>query len=166
MSFGSRADLEEAGFKGFIPIAELMRASRADMPETAGNYIVVRPPRFNHRFLEANPAGARAGRRSTIPVPELEAVWVDATLVLYIGKAGFRSERSSLRARVWSYLRQGEGHNAGHSGGCAIWQIAESARLLIAWRESAPAVASSEEQALLQEHAAEYGKRPFANRRF
>ena len=60
----------------------------------------------------------------------LQNNWVDDAIVVYIGKA------TNLRAKLGQYRRYGLGRPVGHQGGRYIWQLADHAELLVAWRET------------------------------
>jgi hypothetical protein len=69
-----------------------------------------------------------------------------------------------LRQRIKRFLRFGHGKVVAHWSGHAIWQLKESSRLVITWRECA----STEEAArlsadLLARFDRRHGAPPFAN---
>ncbi|GAA1059773.1 hypothetical protein GCM10009573_11990 [Agromyces bracchium] len=144
------------GFSEFVPFAEL---STAGVPIGPGVYVVSRPSRAVPEFLDVSPAGWFKGKDPSLPVDELERRWVGETSVIYIGKA------TSLRTRLSQYRRHGEGTPVGHWGGRMIWQLADSAHLLVGWRETPDDDPESVESAMLAEFAATHGALPFANRK-
>jgi hypothetical protein len=161
----SRSGLEAIGFTGFVPLAEL-RAARprtwAIPADEGGVYIAYRDSTRPPRFRRLNPATWRGDR--TLPLAELRGRWVEGSSVVYIGKADLTVADNSLRKRVRAYLRFGAGHNAAHAGGYSTWQLANSERLLIAWRVvRPPRTPLREEQRLCKAHQAAYGRVPFAN---
>nr|WSY48921.1 hypothetical protein OG999_01345 [Streptomyces sp. NBC_00886] len=81
--------------------------------------------------------------------------------VVYVGKAAGRQE---LSKRLNANRRQGQGRNAGHSGGAYIWRLTDSDSLLVAWRTVAEPPASRAEAELIAEFTAFHGALPFANR--
>ncbi|MGE5802621.1 MAG: hypothetical protein ACM358_10205 [Gemmatimonadota bacterium] len=119
--------------------------------------MILRDRRRRPRVLSASPAGRWKGKNPTLPAAPLRAAWVGESPVLYIGKAS-----TSLKGRLRAYLRHGAGHSAGHWGGRAIWQLAGSDQLLVAWRLQRDARAVERE--LIASFVRTYGKRPFANR--
>lgn len=150
------------GFEGFVRVAEL-----PDAPVLTGSgvYVVVRPTGEPPVFLPTSPAGWCRGpdRDPALPAAELVDAWVPGEPVLYIGKANAGpSGRRGLRRRLSEYRRHGAGQLARHWGGRMIWQLADSAELLVAWRlADQPRVV---ERSMIAKFTALHGKRPFANR--
>jgi hypothetical protein len=91
----------------------------------------------------------------------LNSAWVPGATVVYVGKA---AGRRGLRKRLNAYRRQGQGRNAGHSGGEYIWQLSDSDMLLVAWRTVTDPPADQAEAQLIAEFTALHGALPFANR--
>ncbi len=88
--------------------------------------------------------------------------------VVYIGKADYRKRRrpvEALRKRLDEYARFGAGENIGHQGGRFIWQLADSAELLVAWHEITWGEKPRCYEKRLLRHFGELhgGRRPFAN---
>jgi hypothetical protein len=153
------AALTKLGFAGWVPAREFVRDA---VPKgVQGVYLAMRDRSTPPRFLPASAAGKHKSRDPTIPVTVLEAGWVPTTGLVYIGKAHLTSQ-SDLQRRVWSFVRQGRGHNAGHWGGRAAWQLADAEELLIAWwvTERDPRKVESE---LLALFVTQFGRLPFAN---
>lgn len=149
------AALEASGFEGWITFGGV--AQRLDqLPSSGGVYIVFRPVAAPN-FLPANPGGRFKGRDPSISAEALRANWVDGAEVVYIGKA------DSLRRRLREFARFGEGSPIGHWGGRLIWQLEDSAELLVAWRETPGLVPRNVEAEMIDAFRAGFGKPPFAN---
>ncbi|MFD6396799.1 hypothetical protein [Nocardia sp. NPDC060249] len=148
------------GFGGFVPFSRL---PDTDVPAEPGVYVVVRRTETTPIFLPSSPAGWFKGKDPTLPVAELHSAWVPGEPVLYIGKAAAgQSEKRGLRKRLDEYRRHGAGQPVGHWGGRMIWQLADSAELLVGWQTTDDARAT--EKIMIADFVAMYGKRPFANR--
>jgi hypothetical protein len=151
-----------SGFQGFVPFAAL---PTSDVPKEPGVYVVTRPATTPPVFRESSSAGWFKGKDPTVSKAVLEANWVPDEPVVYIGKAAAGTTgRRGLRKRLDEYRRHGAEEPVGHWGGRYIWQLADSAELLVCWREEPDALAL--EQSMIQDFKAMYdGKRPFANLR-
>jgi hypothetical protein len=150
------------GFTGWVPFADL---PSADVPTGPGVYVVVRPSDDPPTFLDVSPAGHFKGKDPTVPVTELQALWVPEARIVYFGKANAgKSGKRGLRVRLNEYRKYGAGsHTTAHEGGRRIWQLADHAKLLVGWRVTNDADARKIETALIAEFRAHYGVRPFAN---
>ena len=151
----SEADeLRRKGFTGFVPLLTLPR----DLPPPAGGvYTVVRAKELPPKFLDQNPGGRFKGQDPTVPVDDLKDRWLADAQVMYIGKA------TNLRMRLYQFRRFGEGQPIGHWGGRFIWQLADSAELLIAWRPTPDMNPRAVELTMLDEFRSWHGRLPYAN---
>ncbi len=153
----SREALEREGFAGFVTFAALSKTF-AEVPASGGVYLVYRDGIAKPVFLEENPGGRFKGRDPTELVETLSAKWVSEARVVYIGKG------DSLRRRLKQFANFGAGKPIGHWGGRYIWQLADSASLLVAWREAGRGeTAAAAEQALVDRFKRSYDRLPFAN---
>jgi hypothetical protein len=171
MRFGRKAfmfrnteSLKEAGFKGFLSIGYLRRTQLQDVPNEMGIYLILRNIEDPPVFLEKSPGGHFKGRDPTLPIKKLRQNWVEGTPVLYIGKAGAHRQNTTLRKRVDKYLKFGEGRPVAHWGGRLIWQVANSERFLVCWKETPHQHPREAEKTLIAQFKRKYkGQRPFAN---
>jgi hypothetical protein len=122
--------------------------------------VVYRPDDGEPDFLSSNPSGHFKGQDPTVPVATLSDNWVPGSQVVYIGKANLANRR------LKQYARFGAGDNkVGHWGGRFIWQLVDSAELLVAWHSlSWEETARDYEKRLLARFAELHANaRPFAN---
>ncbi|OKH77202.1 hypothetical protein EB72_11175 [Mycobacterium sp. SWH-M1] len=155
--------IDLSAFVGWVPFADLPDAA---VPIEPGVYVVVRPTDDPPQFLPASPAGHFKGKDPTVPVAELEALWVPGTRIVYIGKANAGSSgRRGLRKRLDEYRRFGAGEPVGHSGGRRIWQLADHAELLVGWQVMPDGDAARTEREMIAAFGARHGRHPFANMR-
>jgi excinuclease UvrABC nuclease subunit len=158
MNFTSRADLEAAGFEGFISVRELQATECSAVPSEPGVYLVMRDPNNPPDFLEVSVGGYHQERNPTVPHKRLVEEWVSGALVIYIGKADI------LRKRLRKYMRFGEGKPVAHHGGRLIWQLGDNQEVLVCWKPVANP--SQYENDLIGQFKQQHGgKRPFANLR-
>lgn len=154
----TRTALEQNGFVGWSAVRDLAKAA-AKIDRTAGGvYIVYRATAADVAFLLASPAGRFRGD-PTVPLVALEANWVPDANVLYIGKA----DSGRLRQRLRELEGFGRGTRHRHSGGRLIWQLRDSADLLVAWKTIARGSPRAVEAELLGAFRAAYSHAPFAN---
>jgi hypothetical protein len=69
----------------------------------------------------------------------------------------------SFAAACRQFAAFGAGKPIGHWGGRLIWQLADSDKLLVAWKETPGEVPRNVETDLITEFRNHYGKPPFAN---
>jgi hypothetical protein len=156
--------LDKAGFEGFRSVGELLDPRlRHEIPDAPGVYIVLYTSDEPPEFLETSTGGWFKERDPTFEVDELEARWISRARVVYIGMTG-EGRRAGLRTRIRALVRYGTGHNFGHAGGRALWQLPESGDLLVCWRPTEDgAEAASEERRLLDAFREQHKRLPFAN---
>ena len=162
--FQNTESLKKAGFKGFLSVGYLRKSQLHDVPDEIGIYLIVRESEEPPVFLVKSPAGNFKGRDPSLPVEKLCQNWVEGTPVLYIGKAGDHRQNATLRKRIDKYLKFGEGRPVAHWGGRLIWQVSDSERFLVCWKETPNQYPREAEKSLILQFKRKYkGKRPFAN---
>ncbi|WP_103885339.1 hypothetical protein [Actinacidiphila yanglinensis] len=156
----SRQVLEERGFRGFVPFSLLATQL---LPLDGGIYVVIRTSDAAPTFLAASTAGWRKGNNPAVSTSRLAAKWVEGAEILYIGKADAGTAADhGLRGRLRQYARHGAGGTS-HHGGRYIWQLQDSAALLVAWKPAPDP--RGEEDGLLAEFETLHHALPFANLR-
>lgn len=103
------------------------------------------------------------GKNPNVSVSELKANWVDNTIIVYIGKAGKDGSNATLHSRLRQYFGFGQGKNVGHWGGRLIWQLKNSADLVVCWKALPTADPRTVEADLIQDFVSKFSNRPFAN---
>ncbi len=144
--------LQGLGFTGFLELRHLDRRDPR-VPSAAGIYVVVLDG--SGSFREQSVGGWFKGRNPTVPASALVAKWCEATQTQYVGRA------NDLRRRVAQLARFGRGEPVGHYGGRYLWQLQDSDRLRVAWREVEDPISAETE--LLDEFESVMGQLPFAN---
>lgn len=157
----TRKGLKDDGFTGFRPFKDLdlMR-----VPQGTGIFTVLRPEGFQPDFLKKSTAGVFKKKDPSVPAQELAAAWVDAAVVLYLGKAGPGSKGNrGLRRQIQEFLDFGQGKPPGHWDGRLVWQLKNAGQLLVAWKELPAHDLNTAEAQYHAAFVAEFGKLPFAN---
>ncbi|MGZ4662614.1 MAG: hypothetical protein ACXVYB_15180 [Arthrobacter sp.] len=153
--------LKDDGFTGFRTFAAL-EINR--IPQRPGIFAVLRPDGFEPRFLARSTAGIFKKKVPTLAQEALAAEWVEATDVLYIGKAGPGSKGNrGLRRQIQEFFDFGQGKPPGHWDGRLIWQLADATSLIVAWKELPAEQLSLAEAGYHAEFRQEHGRLPFAN---
>jgi hypothetical protein len=147
--------LEAVGFRGFLPFAQL---TSAVVPADRGIYAVLRPSGTDPTFLPASPAGWPKGRDPSYPLDELRRKWIATTPLVYVGKA-------NPAGGLWGRLRPFARMASNHSGGRSIWQLEDSAELLVCWIATPGENPGDVETRYLHAFESAHGGVPFANRR-
>jgi hypothetical protein len=155
----SRRVLEAHGFVGWQSWDQLRASRSKSIPPDPAAYVVYRRSVSRPVFLDRSPAGQHKGQDSTESVDVLWQHWVPEARVMNIGKADVAKKRLS------AYGRFGAGRNSGHRGGRYIWQLADSAELLVAWHPiDWEETAEDYEKRLIKLFRKQHnGMRPFAN---
>ena len=156
-----RTDFETMGFCPFVTFEGI---DFERIPRLPGVYAVLRENDDPPTFLDRNPAGWFRGVDPTAPVAELKARWPSGAHCVYIGKADMgASGRRGLRKRISEFRKFGDGLRIGHSGGRRIWQLADAASYVIAWK-TVDEDPGDLEADLLQAFVRRYGALPIGNR--
>jgi hypothetical protein len=150
-------------FEGHHPVADLRQNRCAPIPCVRGVYVVRAPDGFKPIFLETSRGGHFQGKDPTMPIADLEKLWVAGTPILYIGKAGGEGIKATLRTRIRALLRFGSGKRAGHRGGRPLWQVEGAEQFIISWRQLPDEDPYKVEQDMVDKFARKFGKPPFAN---
>ena len=159
----TRDSLRAGNFSGFVELAQMDDAA---VPQDPGVYVVLRLAATHPVFVPQSIGGWFKGKDPSVDLASLQRKWVDHAEALYIGKANARKGGGGLRERIRECLRFGAGEPVGHWGGRYIWQLADSAELLIAWRATSKDESPSPtEAAMIDDFHRTYGALPFANLR-
>ncbi len=163
--FHDVSELKGAGFAGFWTVAQLRGLGLATVPDERGVYLALWPDEY-YEFVDESPAGQLDGRNPSVSIDVLYEKWVHDTVVIYIGKAGGRDQKATLRTRIDQFLRFGAGVRAPHWGGRYVWQIADCDSMQLCWMSTPRDIPACIEQQLILRFKCDYhGQRPFANLR-
>ena len=153
--------LRADGFAGFVAVQDL-RASKGQVPDACGVYVVIRVGSGAPTFIEKSPAGWFKGQDPSRLLFTLEGKWVPGASLVYIGKAGPTKGRT-LRRRISELLDFGAGLPKAHRGGSALWQLADAQALLVGWKPTETLDPREVEKAMLAEFREAFGSLPYAN---
>ncbi|MCW3170013.1 hypothetical protein OMO38_15925 [Chryseobacterium sp. 09-1422] len=162
MNFNNIEDIKKAGFTGFKKMSELFIDS-SSIPKSKGVYLVLNPNFEKAEYLQIGTGGHFKGKNPNVTLDELKSNWVDNSLVVYIGKAGSETSSATLHSRLKQYFGFGQGKNIGHWGGRLIWQLKNSADLIVCWKPLPTDDPRTYENQLIKKFVSEFSKRPFAN---
>ncbi|WP_231465790.1 hypothetical protein [Pedobacter sp. Leaf132] len=162
MNFNNIDDLKKAGFSGFKKIGDLF-TDCSSIPKDKGVYLVLNPNFKKEEYLQIGTGGHFKGKNPNVSLDELKTNWVENSLVIYIGKAGSESSKATLYSRLKQYFGFGQGKNIGHYGGRLIWQLKNSADLIICWKSLVNDDPRTIEKQLIKDFAIMFSARPFAN---
>jgi len=138
------------------------------IPSAQGVYVVVYSSMKKPSYLSKGLGGFFKKMDPNVPVGILKQNWVNFEpgddSIVYIGKAGGGNTRETLKRRIRTYIRFGNGKPSPHRGGRYIWQLVNSDSLRVYWKESDDPV--KEEKIMLLEFKIKHENRlPFANLR-
>lgn len=138
---------------------ELRATDFRAVPSSPAVYVVYRSSSSSPEFRDSNPGGHFKGKDPSVTADVLQVNWVPDCGVIYVGKADVADRR--LR----QFARFGAGDAIGHWGGRYIWQLVDSAELLIAWHAISWDERARDYERRLLAHFAHLhgGMRPFAN---
>ena len=148
--------LKDEGFKGFVTVEDLMHNPKLPEDEK-GVYVVLYTTGTYPIFLQVGTGGFFKEQDPNVSIEELETNWIDGEQVIYIGKA------TSLRNRLSQYMRFGSGKKVGHKGGRYIWQLKDSANLIVCWKRTKENPRDVEKEMIAEFKLSHQGRRPFAN---
>jgi hypothetical protein len=157
----NKQSLMEDGFAGFRTLAQL-EINR--IPQGTGIFAVLQPEGFEPRFLARSTAGRFKKKEPSLPEAALAAEWVAGAEMLYVGKAGPGSKGNrGLRRQIQEFVDFGKGKPPGHWDGRLLWQLADSAALVIAWKELPADQVNAAEAMYQADFRGLHGRLPFAN---
>ncbi len=154
--------LRAVGFEGFV---RLSGVAVDDAPPEEGIYAILRPVPAPPVFRPTSPAGRLDDRDPSVPLAELAEVWVPGAVVLYLGRANLDgADKRGLGERIAKLRDFGSGMPVRHWAGRYLWQLADSADLLVTWKPTPGQDSDDIRNVLIDDFAARFGKPPFANR--
>ena len=148
-------------FQGFLIVGSLRHGKMDAVPTGPGVYVLVREGVSAPRFMVSGSGGWYQGNDPNVLVAELLANWVDGARILYVGKTD-----GSLRTRIRTMIRFGEGRAVAHRGGRYVWQLEDAADLRVCWKEVGARKPRAVEREMIEAFRSSHGgRRPFANLR-
>jgi len=157
--------LRRLGFEGFLTVEELRDAQCNPVPAEPGVYLLLRTLATPPEFLVKGTGGRFKNKDPNVTLGRVRREWVEGALIVYVGQSGSRS-KGTLARRVEQMIQFGQGAPVAHWGGRLIWQLADSARLVVCWRIVGKRDPRDVERALIKSFKTMHdGKRPFANLR-
>ena len=126
-------EFTEKGFKGFVTLKSLHRVKCSSVPKSKGVYLIL-PPLKKPLFLTSSLADKLISKKATVDLNSLSSKWVANAPYLYIGKAGGKKGKATLKDRIRAYVNYGLAKTKSHSGGRYIWQTKGAHRLIICWK--------------------------------
>ncbi|MCW3084815.1 MAG: hypothetical protein JWP12_2181 [Bacteroidetes bacterium] len=163
MNFNSITDLKSNGFLGFKTIKELSSNS-FDIPELQGIHLILYCDNKIPEFLETGCGPALYKKKNpNVSISKLEANWIKNVLIVYIGKAGGKNIKTTLRERLRTYFSFGQGKDVSHYGGRYIWQLKNSDALVVCWKTTPTKESRGIEKRLIQEFENRHMQKPYAN---
>ena len=134
MDYNDIEQIKKDGFVGFVPIKNLIEDDFV-IPAGKGIYLILNLSSAKPEFLFKGTGGYFKGKEPNVSIAKLNENWLDDTIVIYIGKADIGKKGSrGLKKRLKEYLSFGQGKPIGHSGGKYIWQLKNSADLVVCWK--------------------------------
>jgi hypothetical protein len=161
MNFTELEEIKKEGFEGFKTMRELFN-DNSIISKMKGVYMVLNLSK-EKEFLTVGTGGFFKGKNPNVSIQELKNNWVENAIVVYIGKAGGEGSGATLQSRLGQYFRFGQGKNVGHYGGRLIWQLKNSADLIVCWKELPTEDPRMVESELIRQFVSQYSKLPFAN---
>lgn len=133
-----------------------------------GVYLIVFQRSSRPIFLKTGTGGWYKEKDPNICIERLEQNWVSFKTgedrILYIGKAGRNHGNSTIKSRIHLYMRFGKRLPVAHWGGRYIWQMNNSNKLEVYYREDIDP--RGLEQELIRDFRENHnGRLPFANLR-
>jgi len=169
LNFNNLDEIKKAGFTGFKTVKELL-ADHSCIDKVKGIYLVLylhkKPPEF--LLVGSGPALYKKTKNPNVSLEELKSNWVKNVIVINIGKAGGKNDKGietkeTLRRRLSTYVKFGNGKDVTHYGGRYIWQLKNSGDLVICWKALPEGEPRTEEKKLIATFKSKYKMRPFAN---
>ncbi len=162
LNFNNIESLKENHFKGFISIKELW-SNQDIIPKTMGVYLILNPNLNNIKFIKKGVGGFFKNKNPNVSIDILTKEFVPNSLVIYIGKAGSKNNKSTVHSRLKQYLKFGQGKKTGHWGGRLIWQLENYKDLLVCWKTIENEEPREIEKKLILEYKKEFERLPFSN---